>query len=67
MPLRRVKISYGRTIQDKPYHSIHMDISLEKDIPDDANLKEAIDVSIESLSNYTHAKLNQIAKRLNDK
>lgn len=65
MANKRIKVSYGRTIQDRPYHSIHLDISVEKDILDDDNLKNELSKSIDGLSNYAHIKIAEIAKRQN--
>jgi hypothetical protein len=65
MANRRIKINYGRTIQDRPYHSIHLDIGVERDIPDDADLKVEFDKTINGLSKYAQNKLQEIAKRQN--
>ena len=32
MSKRRVRISYGRTVQSAPYETIRLDVSIEKDI-----------------------------------
>ena len=60
---RRVKISYGRTCQSAPYESIRLDIALEKDIDDGANLLEEIDKSVNGLRKYVK---NKIAETLNN-
>jgi len=61
--LRRVKISYGRTCQSAPYESIRLDVALEKDIDDGANLLEEIDKSVNGLRKYVKDK---IAETLNN-
>ena len=60
---RRVKISYGRTCQSAPYESIRLDVALEKDIDDGANLLEEIDKSVNGLRKYVKDK---IAETLNN-
>ena len=60
---RRVKISYGRTCQSAPYESIRLDVALEKDIDDGANLLEEIDKSVNGLRKYVK---NKIAETLNN-
>jgi hypothetical protein len=47
--LRRIRVSYGRTCQNAPYESIRLDVSIEKDIEDDANLKDEIDKTTNGL------------------
>ena len=65
MANRRIRVSYGRTIQDRPYHSIHLDIAIEKDILDDEDIKDKIDKTVNGLSTYVHIKIAEIAKRQN--
>ena len=60
MPERRVTISYGRTYQSAPYESIRLDVSLSKDIADDANLKDEIDKSVNGLKIYVKNKAKEI-------
>ena len=60
---KRVKISYGRTCQSAPYESIRLDVALEKDIDDGANLLEEIDKSVNGLRKYVK---NKIAETLNN-
>ena len=61
--LRRVKISYGRTIQSAPYESIRLDVALEKDIEDSAQALEEVDKSVNGLVSYVK---NKVIKILND-
>ena len=56
MANRRIRVSYGRTIQDRPYHSIHLDIL------DDEDIKDKIDKTVNGLSSYAHIKIAEIAK-----
>jgi hypothetical protein len=62
MPKRRVTVSYGRTIQSAPYESIRLDVAIEKDTNDDANLKEEIDKSVDGLVMYVKSKMANILK-----
>jgi hypothetical protein len=60
--LRRIRVSYGRTCQNAPYESIRLDVSIEKDIEDDANLKDEIDKTTNGLKQYVKAKIGEIIK-----
>jgi len=60
MPKRRVRISYGRTCQSAPYESIRLDIAIEKDVEDDANLIKEVDKSINGLHNHVKNKIAEI-------
>lgn len=62
MANKRIRINYGRTCQNAPYESIRMDISIEKDISDNANIKDEIDKTVNGLSQYVKAKIGQIVK-----
>lgn len=62
MPKRKVRISYGRTIQSAPYESIRLDVAIEKDIEDDANLKEEMDKSVYGLRQYVKVKIAETIK-----
>jgi hypothetical protein len=62
MAKRRVRISYGRTVQSAPYESIRLDIAIEKDVEDDANLMEEVTKSVKGLSQYVKAKIGEILK-----
>ena len=62
MPKRRVKISYGRTIQSAPFESIRLDVAIEKDITDDDNMLKEVDKSVNGLRQYIK---NKIAETLN--
>ena len=62
MPKKRVKISYGRTIQTAPYESIRLDVAIEKDVNDNAALKEEIDKSTDGLVLYVKSKIANILK-----
>ena len=55
--LRRVKVSYGRTCQSAPYESIRLDVAIEKDVEDGANLLEEIDKSVNGLRQYVKKKI----------
>ena len=59
MPKKRVKISYGRTIQSAPFESIRLDVALEKDIEDDANILQEVDKSVDGLRSYVKNKIKQ--------
>lgn len=60
MPKRRVKISYGRTIQSAPYESIRLDVAIEKDIPDGNNMLMEVDKSVDGLKQYVKVKIAKI-------
>ena len=60
MPKKRVKISYGRTMQSAPYESIRLDVAIEKDVEDDANLIKEVDKSINGLQNHVKNKITEI-------
>ena len=62
MPKRRVKVSYGRTCQSAPYESIRLDVAIEKDIEDDANLLEEVNKSVNGLRNYVKTKIAETLK-----
>jgi hypothetical protein len=57
---RRIRVSYGRTVQNAPYESIRLDVSLEKDIEDGAVVKDEVDKTTNGLSQYVKAKINEI-------
>ena len=59
MPKKRVKISYGRTIQSAPFESIRLDVSIEKDIEDDDNILQEVDKSVDGLKMYVKNKIKQ--------
>ena len=63
MPKRRVRVSYGRTLQSAPYESIRLDVAIEKDIEDDDAILEAVDKSVNGLRKYIK---NKIAETLNN-
>ena len=52
MAKRRVRISYGRTMQSAPYESIRLDIAIEKDVEDDAYLMDEVTKSVMGLRLY---------------
>ena len=62
MPKKRVRISYGRTIQTTPYESIRLDVAIEKDVDKNANLKEEIDKSADGLIQYVKSKIANTLK-----
>ena len=47
---KRIKVSYGRTCQNAPYESIRLDVAIEKDISDEASVKDEVDKSVNSLT-----------------
>jgi hypothetical protein len=59
MPKKRVKISYGRTIQSAPFESIRLDVAIEKDIEDDANILQEVDKSVNGLRQYVKNKIKE--------
>ena len=54
---RRVRISYGRTVQSAPYESIRLDVAIEKDIEDEAVLLEEVNKSVNGLRQYVKSKI----------
>ncbi len=59
---RRVRISYGRTVQSAPYESIRLDVAIEKDVEDDANLMDEVSKSVKGLAQYVKSKIADILK-----
>jgi hypothetical protein len=59
MAKRRVRISYGRTMQSAPYESIRLDIAIEKDVEDDAILMEEVTKSVNGLRLYVKSKITE--------
>jgi len=57
---KRVRISYGRTVQSAPYESIRLDIAIEKDLTEDDNVKNEIDKSVNGLVQYVKHKIADI-------
>ena len=57
MAKRRVRISYGRTMQSAPFESIRMDIAIEKDVEDNASLMEEVGKSVNGLRQYIKMKI----------
>jgi len=62
MTKKRIRVSYGRTCQNAPYESIRLDVAIEKDIEDDANLLEKVDKSVNGLQQYVKNKIAFILK-----
>jgi hypothetical protein len=60
MANRRVRVSYGRTAQPAPYESIRLDVAIEKDILDDADLREEVNKSVDGLVKYVSNKIASI-------
>lgn len=60
MPKRRVRVSYGRTMQSAPYESIRLDVAIEKDVEDDGDIKAEIDKSVNGLVLYVKHKTANI-------
>jgi len=57
---KKVKVSYGRTCQSAPYESIRLDVAIEKDISDDAIIKDEIDKTVNGLRQYVTSKIANI-------
>ncbi len=60
--MRRVIVSYGRTIQSAPFESIRLDVSVEKDVKEDDDLRHEIDKSVNGLRGYIKNKLIESLK-----
>ena len=60
MPVKRVKVSYGRAIQSAPYENIRLDVAIEKDILDDENLSQIVDTTTDGLVKYVKRKIASI-------
>lgn len=60
MANRRVRVGYGRTIQNAPYESIRLDIAIEKDVGDEESLQEVVDKTVDSLTVYIKRKVAHI-------
>lgn len=54
---KKVRVSYGRTCQSAPYESIRLDIAIEKEVSDDAILKDEIDKTANGLRQYVKSKI----------
>lgn len=54
---RRVRVSYGRTVQSAPYESIRLDVAIEKDVNDDDDLLDQVDKSANGLRKYVKMKI----------
>ena len=57
MAKRRVRISYGRTIQSAPFESIRLDVAIEKDVEDDGHLMDEVTKSVNGLRLYVKSKI----------
>lgn len=60
MAERRVRIGYGRTVQNAPYESIRLDVAIEKDVGSEDNLQQVVDKTVDSLSLYIKKKIAYI-------
>ena len=60
MPVRRVKVSYGRTLQPAPYESIRLEVTVEKDVLDNERLSQIADTITDSLVKYVRRKIASI-------
>lgn len=60
MAKRKVRVSYGRTVQTAPYESLRLDVAIEKEVEDTAELKTEIDKSVDGLVLYIKSKIGQI-------
>jgi hypothetical protein len=49
-------------MQSAPYESIRLDVAIEKDVEDDANLMEEVTKSVKGLSQYVKAKIGETLK-----
>jgi len=58
----RVRIQYGRTIQTAPYESLRLDVAIEKDVPEEQTVLEAVNKSVDGLRDYVKAKVAEIMK-----
>jgi len=43
---RRISVSYGRTCQNAPYESIRLDVRIETDITDEADLIKELNAKV---------------------
>jgi hypothetical protein len=57
MPKRRVRISYGRTVQSAPFESCRLDVAIEKDVEDNSDLLKEVDKSVNGLRKYVKLKI----------
>ncbi len=57
---KRVRIQYGRTIQTAPYESLRLDVAIEKDVPDDEAVIDAVNKSVNGLRDYVKGKVAEI-------
>lgn len=60
MANRRISVSYGRTCQSAPFESIRLDVRIDKDIDDSANMGEEINKTTDSLQQYVKKKIKAI-------
>lgn len=57
---KRVRVSYGRTVQSAPYESIRLDVAIEKDVADDLNISDEVNKSVDSMRIFIKQKIQQI-------
>lgn len=57
---RRVRVSYGRTIQTAPYESLRLDVAIEKDLDDTDNMLVEVEKSREGLVAYVKSAVKKI-------
>lgn len=57
---RRVRVGYGRTVQNAPYESIRLDVAIEKDVGPEENLQQVVDKTVDSLALYIKKKIAHI-------
>ena len=62
MANRRIKVSYGRTCQSAPYESIRLDVSLEKDVDDNAVILDDLNKITNGLRTYVKNKIAETLK-----
>ncbi len=60
MTIKKVAVSYGRTVQPAQYESIKLQVTLEKEIGPDEKAIDAVDKSVNSLRSYINSKLMEI-------
>lgn len=60
MAPRRVRVSYGRTVQPVPFESIKLQVEIEKDIGEEEHLQTKIDETVDGLKKYVKKKIASI-------
>lgn len=60
MTNKKVRISYGRTVQSAPYESIRLDVAIEKEVLDDTDVTAEVERSVDALAVYVKNKIKRI-------